>query len=163
MIVIRDAEIRDLVAITEIYNEAILNTTATLDTKVKSIEERKNWLSKHNHRYPVIVAEEKGVINGWASLNSWSDKEGYSYTAEASLYIKKGHRGEGLGKKLTEAILQRGKEAGLHTVIARMVEDSRTSIHILEDFGFTHVGIMKESGKKFGKFFDVYIMQKIFN
>ena len=59
MIVIRDAEIRDLVAITEIYNEAILNTTATLDTKVKSIEERKNWLSKHNHRYPVIVAEEK--------------------------------------------------------------------------------------------------------
>ena len=162
MIRIRRARLEDLPVITEIYNDAIIKTVATFDTKPKSIEEQKEWFEKHGERYPILVAEMNNKVVGWASLTAWSDRCAYSDTAEISLYIEEGYRGKGIGKKLTEAILREGKAAGLHTIIARIREGNDQSIHILETYGFNHIGIMKEVGRKFGKLLDVYLLQKIF-
>lgn len=162
MLKIRDAKIDDLSAITEIYNDAILNTVATFDTQPKTVEEQKVWFGNHNSRFPLIVAEDNGLIIGWASLSMWSDRWAYSDTAEISLYVRERYRGKGIGKKLTEAILRKGGNAGLHTVIARIEENNKASIHLFEILGFTHIGTMREVGRKFGKLLDVHLMQKIF-
>ena len=82
MIYIRPATNQDVSRITEIYNDAIINTTATFDTETKSIEEQSIWLAAHNEKYPVIVAEENKLIVGWASLSRWSDRCAYDKTAE---------------------------------------------------------------------------------
>ncbi len=159
--IIRRATINDLAAITEIYNEAIRKTVATFDTTPKSLDEQKVWFDSHGSKYPIVVGEIDGVIVGWASLSSYSDRCAYSDTAEVSVYVDEKHRGEGLGRKILEEIVRLGQDAGLHVLIARIAEGNEKSIHIFESMGFTQVGVLKEVGRKFGKLLDVYLMQKI--
>lgn len=161
MLIIRPATLEDLDAITEIYNDAILDTVATFDTEPKTIEEQKVWFANHVPKYPVLVAEQDGLVVGWASLGKWSEKLAYSGTTEGSLYVKKEYRGQGIGKRLLEEIIQEGQKAGFHTVVARIAEGGEASVHLCESVGFEHVGIMKEVGWKFGKLLDVHLMQKI--
>ena len=162
MIEIRSATINDLPAITEIYNEAVLNTTATFDTEIKTIEDRKIWFSNHTERHPVIVATLENKIVGWASLSRWSDRIAYDTTVEVSLYVHKDFRGRGIGKQLMEVITLEGGKAGTHNIISRITHGNEKSIHIHELFGYEHVGVLKEVGKKFGEYLDVHIMQKVF-
>ena len=159
---IRKATLKDLKGITDIYNDAIMKTNATFDTEPKTEEEQKRWFKEHGSKYPIAVAEKGRLIIGWASLSPWSDRCAYSNTAEISVYVKDGHRGKGIGKQLIKTVLREGRDVGLHTVIARVSEGNETSIRLLETFGFDHIGIMKEVGRKFGKQFDVYLMQKIY-
>jgi L-amino acid N-acyltransferase YncA len=162
MVIIRKATIDDLPAITEIYNQAILTTTATFDTEPKSLEEQKIWFESHGPKYPVLLAEEDDRVIGWASLSRWSDRCAYSDTAEISLYIYEKERGKGIGRKLLEAIIREGEKAGLHSIIARIAEGNEVSIHLHLSAGFEHIGIMREVGRKFSRFLDVYLMQKIY-
>ena len=162
MLLIRPAEIKDIEAITEIYNDAVLKTTATFDTEEKTLEEQTLWFNSHDERHPVIVSELQGKVNGWASLSPWSDRIAYSKTAEISIYVREEFRNQGYGKKLMSKILDDGKSAGLHTVIARIADSNAVSIKLHEDFGFKHIGVMKEAGEKFRRILDVYLMQKIY-
>ena len=138
------------------------NTTATFDTQPKTLQEQKAWFQNHQP-YPILVAMQEARVVGWASLSKWSDRCAYSDTAEISLYIKEQYRGQGVGKKLLAAIIQKGQEAGLHTVIARIAEGNEVSIHLHEVSGFDHIGVMREVGQKFGRRLDVYLMQKIYS
>ncbi|HTX17774.1 MAG TPA: GNAT family N-acetyltransferase [Bacteroidota bacterium] len=158
---IRPATITDLAAITEIYNEAILTSTATFDTEPKSPSERQSWFDSHDASHPILVAEVDGKVAGWASLSKWSDRRAYDRTAETSFYVGSRFRGKGIGRKLKEAIIAEAVRLGLHTLIARVAEGSEESLHLNESFGFTRVGTMREVGFKFGKLLDVHILQKM--
>lgn len=153
---------KDLGAITEIYNEAVLKTVATFDTEPKTVEEQKPWFESHDLRHPILVAEQDDAIVGWASLSKWSDRCAYSDTGEISVYVKEERRRKGTGKKLIQEILDQGQKVGLHTVVARIAESNEISVRLHEAFGFEHIGTMKEVGRKFGKLLDVYLMQKIY-
>lgn len=163
MINIRRATINDLDALTEIYNEAILKTTATFDTEIKNRKEQKKWFEDHGSKNPILVADENGIIFGFVSLSKFSDRCAYSDTAEISLYVREEYQGKGIGKKLMESIIKEGKKVGLHVVISRITEGNEKSIYLHKSVGFEHIGIMKEVGLKFGKRLDVYLMQKIYN
>jgi phosphinothricin acetyltransferase len=162
MLKIRGAQINDLKDITEIYNWAILNTTATFDTNPKSLDDQMFWFKNHGEKNPIVVAESDEKIVGWASLSKWSDRCAYSDTAEISLYVKEDFMDKGIGKQLMKNIIKIGKSVGFHSLIARITEGNEKSINLHESFGFEHIGIMKEVGKKFGKLLSVYLMQKIF-
>jgi L-amino acid N-acyltransferase len=162
MVNLRSAKRKDLDLITEIYNEAIIKTVATFDTEPKTSEDQKKWFDDHESKNPILVAELNGVIVGWASLSKWSDRCAYSDTAEISLYVREEYQGKGIGRRLIEAIIKEGEKAGLHTIIARITEGNEPSLHLHRSVGFTHIGIMREVGKKFGKRQDVHLMQKIY-
>jgi phosphinothricin acetyltransferase len=163
MLIIRHATLDDLDSITEIYNEAVLKTVATFDTEPKSTDEQELWFASHGSRHPVLVAALDGEIVGWASLSEWSGRCAYSDTAEISLYVKEKLHGKGVGRKLLEALVDEGRNAGLHTVVARIAEGNEVSVHLHESVGFHHIGVMKEVGRKFGKLIDVHLMQKIYD
>ena len=163
MLTIRKAKLKDLGAITDIYNQAILHTTATFDTQTKTVAEQKPWFDKHGAKYPIVVAQEGKQIIGWASMSQWSDRCAYAATAEASIYVREGYRGKGVGRRLSVAILTAAREAELHTAILRIAGDNAASIKLAESLGFKHIGVMKEVGNKFGKLLDVYLMQIIFD
>ena len=162
MLQIRPATENDIQSITEIYNDAIVNTTATFDTEVKTTEERITWMRNHDANHPIIVGEINGNVVGWASLSKWSDRCAYDSTAEVSVYVKKDFRDQGIGKRLLEVITLEGQEKGLHTLISRITEGNEKSIYLHERLGFVHIGTMKEVGKKFGKLLDVHMLQKVF-
>ena len=158
---IRRAELSDASAIAEIYNEAILTTTATFDTEVKSVEERSEWLASHDSRHPVIVAVVEEKVVGWACITPWSNRRAYDSTAETSFYVHSSQRGKGIGRKLKEALIEEARRLGYHTLIARVAEGSSESLHLAESTGFLHVGTLKEVGRKFGKLLDVHMLQKM--
>ena len=162
MVKIRVATFKDLKGITEIYNHAILNTTATFDTEPITIQEQEKWFKEHGSKNPIIIAEIDKEIVGFVSLSKYSTRCGYSDTAEISLYVKEKYRGKGIGKKLIKEIIDIGEKAGIHAIISRIAEGNKISIHLHDIVGFKYVGIYKEVGYKFGKRLDVYLMEKIY-
>jgi len=160
-VVIRRASSGDVPAVTEIYNEAILTTTATFDLEPKTTAERERWLEAHSGRYPVLVAEIDGDVVGWAALTAWSDRAAYADTAETALYVHSSYRDRGIGRRLKQALIEEARCQRFHTLIARVTEDSEASIHLNRSFGFTHVGTLRQVGRKFGRWLDVLIMQKL--
>jgi L-amino acid N-acyltransferase len=162
MLNILRATIEHIEPITDIYNEAVLNSTATFDTEMKSVEEQRLWFNEHGDKYPILVAEENDIVVGWASLSRWSGRCAYEDTAEISIYIKDDFRGKGIGTKLIQKVLDEGRNGGLHTVLARIAEGSDVSIRLHKKAGFEYIGVMKEVGKKFDKLLDVHMMQLIF-
>ena len=162
MLNIRQATLADLGQITEIYNDAIQKTTATFDTEPKTLEEQEKWFADHDASHPVLIAEQDDLIVAWASLSQWSDRCAYSATAEISLYVKEEYRAKGIAKELMKAIIQEGKTAGLHTVIARIAGSNKISADLCKSFGFQYIGTMREVGKKFDKLLDVHLMQLIY-
>jgi L-amino acid N-acyltransferase len=162
MLNILRATIEHLDSITDIYNDAVLNSTATFDTEPKSVAEQRLWFNEHNEKYPILVVEENDILVGWASLSRWSGRCAYADTAEISIYIKDDFRGKGIGTELLKKILEEGRNSGLHTVLARIADGSEASIRLHKKAGFEYIGVMKEVGKKFGKLLDVHIMQLIF-
>jgi L-amino acid N-acyltransferase len=160
-VTIRAALPADLGAITDIYNDAILNTTATFDTEPKPEAERLAWFESHGGRFVVLVAETAGVVVGWTSLSRWSDRPAYDDTAETSVYVRGGYRRRGIGRRLEEAVIDHARDFRFHTLIARIAGESTESLRLHESLGFVHVGTMKEVGRKFGRLLDVHMLQKM--
>jgi L-amino acid N-acyltransferase len=156
---IRFASIEDIPAITAIYNHAISHTIATFDTEPKSVAEREQWLMDHGEKYPVLVMTIEGKVIGWASLSKWSPRTAYDLSAEISLYFLPEFQGKGYGNLLMPAIINAGKQAKLHTIIARISAGNEVSIHLHQKFGFSMVGTLKQVGSKFNCFIDVVMMQ----
>jgi L-amino acid N-acyltransferase YncA len=160
-VTIRKAQLEDVPAITDIYNEAVLTTTASFDLEPRTVEDRTKWFQAHDERHPVLVAVLQGRVVGWASLTRWSDKGAYADTAETSFFVHSTHRGRGIGRKLKEAIIADARRLRFHVLIARVAETSLESMHLNESAGFVHVGTLKEVGRKFNKLLNVHILQKI--
>ncbi len=162
MLTIRPATDADLGAITDIYNEAVRTTVATFDMEPKSLDDRRAWLAAHGARHPVLAAEQDGAVVGWASLSPWSARGAYADTAEVSVYVGEPHRGQGVGRRLLEEVVEAGRRAGLHAVVAQIVGENAASTHLHKALGFERVGVLREVGRKFGRLLDVLIMEKVY-
>lgn len=162
MVHIRAAQEMDIKCITDIYNEAICSSVATFDIRPKSFIEQAAWFKEHGPNNPIMVAEKEGIVVGWAALSKWSKRCAYKDTAELSVYVKKDYQGKNIGKKLLKNILCEGEKVGLHAIIALITEGNTKSIHLHKSLGFFPIGVIREAGYKFGRYLDVYIMQKIY-
>jgi phosphinothricin acetyltransferase len=158
---IRAARAADVGAITEIYNQAIVDTTATFDVEPKTEADRAAWLRSLEGRFGALVAELDGQVVAWAALVPWSERAAYAGTAETALYVHAAHRGCGIGRRLCAALIDEARNRGFHTLVARLTAESAASIHLHREAGFSRVGTMREVGRKFGRLLDVHIMQKM--
>jgi phosphinothricin acetyltransferase len=158
---IRKAVQADLPVLVTIYNQAVLETTATFDLEPVTVETRQAWLDDHtDSRLPLIVAEE-GVVTGYASLSTFRQKPAYNRTAEVSVYVDKHHHGKGIGKQLLARIIEMAKELDYHVIIAGITGGNEVSVKLHEQFGFVKCGEMKEVGLKFDSWQDVWFYQLI--
>jgi phosphinothricin acetyltransferase len=149
----------DVPAITRIYNHAVLHSTTTFDTVPLTEEERRMWLALHEEDSPVLVAQVEEDVVGYASLSKWSEKKAYDQTVQFSIYLDENFRGQGIGLRLSEAILKYAKEQGIHSVISLISEGNEVSFALHRKLGFQLMGVMKEAGRKFGRYIDVHFYQ----
>lgn len=158
---IRRAELKDNAAIVSIYNYYVETTVAAFDLRPRSPDEGMEWFEAHDDRHPIIVAEDGGEVCGWASLSRWAPHEAYEHAVELSVFVHPRFLRRGYGKALFSHILQMAAELGHHTVVSRVAEGNEVSRKMHENAGFSCVGTMKEVGRKFDRWLDVHIYQKI--
>jgi len=159
---IRDAVEADLPAILAITNDAVRTTTAVWNETPTTLEARAAWLrDRQAQGYAVLVVEAAGGVEGFASLGPFRPFEGYARTTELSIYVDRDARGRGHGSALLGALVERAKALGMHVIVAGIAGDNEVSIGLHRRHGFAEVGRMPEVGRKFGRWLDLVLMQRL--
>ena len=158
---IRLARPEDNEAVRAIYNREVLETTVTLDLVPRSVVEQEQWLAEHSGPHPAIVATEGDELLGFGSLSPYRSRPAYSTTVEDSVYVHRDHRGRGIGRALLDELMDCATVHGFHAVMARIVDgpDSSTALH--RACQFQVIGVEREVGRKFGRWLDVVLMQRL--
>ena len=159
--VLRPARAGDAPALSQIYNHAVLHTTATAQEVPETLAERLAWLDDHARgNYPVLVAEA-GTVVAWGSLSPFLPRSGYRYTAENSVYVHPDWQVQGLGKRLLGALVEAAQDNGFHALVALIDGGNQASLALHAAFGFTPVARMPQVYHKFGRWLDLVIMQRL--
>jgi phosphinothricin acetyltransferase len=158
---VRLATIDDAEAIRSIYNVEVADSTVTFDLVPRTLEDQRAWLTARSGAHAVLVGDDNGEVVGFASLSPYRDRPAYSTTVEDSVYVRRDQQGHGLGKVLLGELLQVATAHGFHAVMARIVGGHHASISLHRAHGFDIVGTEREIGRKFGRWLDVVLMQKI--
>jgi phosphinothricin acetyltransferase len=163
MFTIRPAVPSDLPGILEIYNDAVLHTTATYDYEPRTLEHRTQWFEERQRdNFAVFVAVDRaGRVVGWSALNPFHARTGYRFTSENSVYVAADLRGKGIGKLLLAPLIEAARARGLHAIIAAIDAANEASIRLHAGFGFEKVGHFKQTGFKFGRWLDVVYMERV--
>lgn len=157
---IRPMEEKDLKAVNEIYNDAILNTTALYREELETLEERQEWYSKKLQKGdPMFVYEENNQVIGFVTFAHFLPYRAYRYTVEHSIYVHKEHRGKGIGTKLLKCIIEEANKRQIKTIIASIDEENVGSIKTHEKLGFYFAGRIKNGGYKFGRWLSIVYYQ----
>ena len=158
----RLAERRDAEALRRIYNVEVQESTVTFDLVPRSLAEQVAWIDEHSGGHPAIVAVgDDDAVVGFASLTPYRPRPAYAPTVEDSVYVDRDCRGAGLGKLLLAELVELARDHGFHSVIARIVGGHAASIALHEACGFEQVGVEREVGRKFGRWLDVVLMQRM--
>jgi len=160
---IRASRDADLPAIAAIYAHHVLHGTGTFETEPPSVADmtarRADVLAKG---LPYIVAERDGEVLGFAYCNWFKPRPAYRFSAEDSIYLAETARGQGLGALLLAELAQIAEGAGVRKLIAVIGDSANTgSVGVHRKLGFTHVGVLKDCGWKFGQWLDVVLMEKV--
>ena len=160
---IRQCTEKQLPEILEIFNEAILHSTALYDYKPRTMENMQTWYTaKQQGNYPIIgIFDFDDTLLGFASFGSFRNWPAYKYSVEHSIYIRSDRRGNGLGKILLREIIKSAEEQDYHVMIGGIDASNTTSIHLHEKEGFVWSGTIKQAGYKFGKWLDLSFYQLI--
>ncbi len=145
----------------DIFNDAILNSTALYDYKPWTMDTMKVWFeTKAQHNFPVIgIVDDEGVLMGFGSYGQFRMRPAYKYTIENSLYVHRDHRGKGLGKILLNEIISHATSQNFHSIIAVIDASNEISLDLHRKAGFTQVGVFREVGYKFGRWLDAAFLQ----
>ena len=162
---IRGVEIRDAADIAAIYNYYITETIITFETEEIDTAEMENRIKKILEAgYPFIIHEENNKITGYAYVGKFRERSAYSESLETSIYLDINEKGRGIGRKLYKRLIELSQEAGVHVLIGVVSYPNLASQRLHESVGFEKAGVIKEAGKKFGKYIDVefwsYILGK---
>lgn len=161
---VRLATVADAEGIGEIYNREVTTDVNTFDLVPRTPAEQRAWIAGHVGAHPAVVATaETDTIVGFGSLSPYRDRPAYRTTVEDSVYVHPDHQGQGAGKALLVELVALAKGYGFHTVIGRIVGHNETSIGLHRACGFEEVGVEREVGRKFGKWLDVVVMQRLLN
>jgi L-amino acid N-acyltransferase YncA len=159
--VIRRAEHADGAQIMAIWNPEALGTLATTETEPRDAAAQHAWLAAHDDRYPALVATVGDEIVAFGALGPYRPKTSYARTVEDSVSVKTGWRGKGLGGLILEALVERARARGHHSMIARVIADNEASRRLHERHGFACVGHEREVAFKLGRWLDVLTLQRL--
>jgi phosphinothricin acetyltransferase len=158
---VRVARAEDAEAMRAIYNVYVETSTVTFDLVPRTLADQRAWLAARTGAHVALVAEEGGEVVGFGALSPWKERPAYSTSVEDSVYVHVGHHGHGVGRRLLSALLEAAETSGFHAVFARIVGGHEASIGLHAAHGFEVVGTEREVGRKFGRWLDVLVMERL--
>ena len=162
---IRDATEDDLPTILELNNRLIPIDSTAWTERLETIDERRDWFThKRADGWPVLVADLDGRVVGFCTFGEFRENrrwEGYRFTAELTIHVAPDQHGAGVGRSLIEALVERARAAGLHTLVAAIDGSNEGSIRFHERLGFVETARMPQIGFKFGRWLDLVLLQRV--
>ena len=161
---IGEATEADLPAILAINNLAVAETTASWNYGPASLDSRKTWFAGMTAKGdPVLAARRGGELVGYAYWGPFRPADGYLYTVENSVYVRKDLHGQGIGRLLMIELIARARAKGLHAIVAGIGAENTGSIAFHARLGFVEYARMPQVGAKFGRWMDLVLMQLMLN
>lgn len=164
-ITLRLATSADAEQIRTIYNHEVMHTVATFDLVPRSLAEQQAWLAARSGAMSAVVAvdpdDPTGNVVGFGALSPYKERAAYRTSVENSVYVRRDRHGEGIGRRLLMELLSMAELSGFHAVFARINASSDASIALHRRCGFELVGIEREVGRKFSRWHDVALMQRL--
>jgi phosphinothricin acetyltransferase len=158
----RLASNEDAEALRTIYNREVVGTTVTFDMVPRTRSDQLRWLAEHSGAHPALVAiDDADDVAGFGSLSPYRSRPAYATTVEDSVYVDQRFRGQGIGRLLLADLVDVAGKRGFHAVMARIVGSHDLSIALHRSCGFELVGIEREVGRKFGRWLDVAVMERL--
>jgi phosphinothricin acetyltransferase len=159
---IRAATVQDLPRLTEIYNHYVLHTPITFDLEPFTVALRAAWFNQFSltGRHRLLVTEQKNIVLGYAGTTRFRAKAAYDTTVEATIYCAPEVVGKGVGHMLFAALFQAISKEDIHRIVGGYTMPNAGSASLLEKFGFRHVGVFPEVGRKFDRYWDVAFAER---
>jgi L-amino acid N-acyltransferase len=148
-------------AILEIFNDAILISTALYDYKPRVPQSMVGWFdAKRAGGFPVIGTEDaEGTLLGFGSYGTFRAWPAYKYSVEHSVYVHQAHRGRGLGRNIMQELIAAARQNDKHVMIGGIDAANAGSIALHEKLGFKLIGTLPQVGFKFGRWLDLSFYQ----
>ena len=164
---IKSAAPLDAAELLKIYSYYVTDTAISFEYEVPTLDEFKARIVRTLENYPYLVADLDGKIIGYAYAGNFVGREAYKYSAELTVYLDKNFRGQGVGRKLYQALEDALKIRGIKNLYACIgypeVEDeylTLASVKFHERLGFKICGKFTNCGFKFNRWYSMVWMEK---
>ena len=163
MHIVKCSHSRHAAAILDLFNDAILHTTAMYDYRPRLPESMVDWFrDKETGRFPVIGAETpSGELMGFASYGRFRPHDAYKYTVEHSVYVHADHRRNGVALRLMQELIAAATAQDYHVMVGGIDAQNAASVALHEKLGFTRAGMVRHAGFKFGRWLDLAFYQLV--
>lgn len=159
---IRPAFEADLPALLTIYNDAVINTTAIWNDNLSDLFGRRTWWQQRMEAgFPVLTAQLGDACVGYATYGTFRPNDGYRHSRELSVYVDSAHRGQGIASALMQALEDHARAHDVHVLVGGIEASNTASIALHEKHGFIQTGRLPQVGRKFDRWLDLVLMQKV--
>ena len=157
---IRLATPSDAATLLAIYAPYVENTAITFEYEVPTIEDFTNRIAKTLGKYPYLVAEEDGVVLGYAYASTYYARAAYDWAVELSVYVSQDARGKRVGTRLYDALEERLEQMGYIHFLACISLPNEASLALHRKRGYQQVAHFPKIGYKFECWHDIVWLQK---
>ncbi len=159
----------DAAGLLEIYGPYVRETAISFEYEVPSLEEFQRRIRSISEKYPYIKAVgQDGTILGYAYAAAFKTRAAYDWAVETTIYVRRECRGQGIGRRLYEALEGSLKGMGICNLNACIAYTPRPDAHLTNDsmafhqrLGYSLVGTFHQCGCKFGTWYDMIWMEKL--
>lgn len=165
---IRNATLADCPRILDIYRHYVEKTAISFEYDTPTLAEFETRMKNTMAHFPYLVAEVDGRVMGYAYAGPFIRRAAYDHCCELTIYLDPTARKTGLGRMLYDALETALKALGYRNLYACIgypeIEDeylTRNSADFHAHLGFTLAGTFRNSGYKFGRWYDMIWMEKL--
>jgi len=155
----RLAELRDALAIAQIYNRGIEDRTATFETEPRTAEVVEGLLHARANRYPALVVEDVTHVLGFAWTSEYRPRSAYAGVAEFTIYVARAARGQGVGRLALGALITEAERRGFWKLVSRIFPENVASRRLCAALGFREVGTYRRHAQLDGRWMDCVIVE----
>lgn len=159
---IRPVRPEDHAAIAAIWNPLIRETTVTFHSVERDAGAVGAYVDQRRGAGREVWAAVEGqAVLGFASYDQFRSGNGYAHAMEHTVILAPAAWGRGVGRALMQAVEAHAAVRGAHVMIAAVDADNAAGRAFHAALGYVQTGYMPETGRKFGRWLDLVLMQKV--
>ncbi|WP_329003557.1 GNAT family N-acetyltransferase [Kribbella sp. NBC_00709] len=160
MVQVRDASAADAEACAAIYAPYVTGSAITFEIDPPGAPEMAERIAQAQSTHAWLVAEDAGLVVGYAYGGPMKPRAAYRWSCEVSVYLEAGRRRTGAGRALYEALFTRLTHRGYRTAVAGMTLPNPASEGLHKSLGFEPIGTYRNIGWKLDNWHDVAWVQR---